>query len=75
MARTRQLRVSEPTQIRRKLAESTGKMTHIVLRDSRVIVGKILHSTTEEITLMNMRQTNMKINVNDISEIYFDTLT
>ena len=75
MAHTRQLRLSESTQIRQKLADSLGKMMHIVLRDNRVIIGSVLKADTHGITLLNMRQRNMKINFNEISEIYFDTLT
>ena len=74
MARTRQLRLSEASQIRQKLADSLGKMMHIVLRDSRVMIGSIRKADADGIILLNMRQKNMKINFNQISEIFFDTV-
>jgi hypothetical protein len=75
MAHTRQLRLSEATQIRQKLTDSVGKMMHIVLRDSRVIIGSVHKTDASGITLLNMRRKNMKIDFSQISEIYFDTLT
>jgi hypothetical protein len=74
MAHTRQLRLNEPALIRQKLTDSMGKMMHIVLRDNRVLIGSVHKADADGITLLNMRQKNMKIGFHQISEIYFDTI-
>jgi len=71
--RTRQLRLNDPDQIRRRLPEFLGKKINIVLKDNTVMFGELMKVNTNEIILQNMRLENARFPLESIAEAYFDT--
>lgn len=72
---TKQLRISDADQIRKRSAECVGKQVSIVLRNNMVMSGKLTKAGSSEIRLQNMmlKETNYAFDV--ITELYFDSLT
>jgi hypothetical protein len=74
MAHTRQLRIQQPEQIRQRLSQSIGKLVHLVMKDNRVIIGTINGINENAVVVTNMRLKDMRISLQEIAEIYVDTL-
>lgn len=74
MTSTRQIRLSDPTQIRNRINEFTGKKINIVLTDNRVIIGELRHVSGSGIDLVNMRLKKTHFKFEQLSEIYFDSI-
>jgi acetyl-CoA carboxylase carboxyltransferase component len=70
---TKQLRLSDPEQIRKRIDEFVGKQINIVLTDSTVVFGTLEHVTATGITLQNMRLKKTIYPFVTLTEIYFDT--
>jgi hypothetical protein len=71
--RTKQLRLSDSGEIRRRMPEFLGKKINIVFTDGTVMFGELNNVTDSEIVLRNMRRETMKYALQSIVEIYFDT--
>jgi hypothetical protein len=69
---TRQIRLSSQDQIRKKLKDFIGKKINIVLCNRTVLFGKLKHAGETDLTFENMRLEPFTIQLNDISEVYFD---
>jgi hypothetical protein len=74
MSNTKQLRITDPLEIRKRISEFPGKKINIVFTDSRVIVGTLMEIKPDGIVLQNMRLKNEYFPFNQLTEIYFDTL-
>lgn len=74
MSRTRQHRIQDPAAIRKAIGSSVGKMLHVVMKDDRVMIGKLERAVENTLTISNMRQKSMTLDVTQISEIYIDRL-
>ncbi len=72
--RTKQLRLSDVDQIRRRLPEFVGKKINIVLTDRTVMFGELSKVNNSGIVLKNMRLEDMKYPFQSIAEIYFDVI-
>lgn len=72
---TRQLRLSDPAQFRSKTKELVGKHIHLIFTDQTSLSGQLKAATHDEITVMNMRQKEIKRRIDTIAEIYLDTTT
>ena len=70
---TKQLRISDPEQIRSRLKNFLGKKINIVMHDSTVLFGILKEVNATEITLVNMRLRKGVCSISDIAEIYLDT--
>ncbi|MBL0739922.1 hypothetical protein [Chryseolinea lacunae] len=70
---TKQLRLSDTEQIRKRITEFLGKKINIVLTDDTAMVGELAAANATEITLVNMRQKKMIYRLNTIAEVYVDT--
>jgi hypothetical protein len=70
---TRQLRLNSTDVILKKLQELTGKKINIVLNDSTVILGTVLGTDESLLEVLNMRLKKIKIPLQKINEIYYDT--
>jgi acetyl-CoA carboxylase carboxyltransferase component len=70
---TKQLRLSDPEQIRKRIDEFVGKQINIVLTDSTVAFGTLEHVNATGITLQNMRLKKTTYPFVTLTEIYFDT--
>jgi hypothetical protein len=70
---TRQLRLSSTDQIRKKIQDLKGSKINIVLRNQTAVLGTIHAVGDDFLDLLNMRLTRVKIQLQDISEIYYDT--
>ena len=68
----RQTRLSGPLQIRTHLAELVGKKINIVLHDNSVVFGELLSVLPNSIQVLNMRQRQMEIAINDMYELHVD---
>ncbi len=72
--RTKQLRVSDPIQIKNRMKEFLGKKINIVLKDQTVMFGVLKEQSSSDITLLNMRLKNMRYRLSEIVEVYLDTV-
>jgi hypothetical protein len=70
--RTRQIRLSDPDTIRKRVKDFVGKKINIVLADNRVVVGEVTDVQQAGITLRNMRLKLMDFPFIQITEIYLD---
>ena len=70
--RTRQLRLSSPDQIAKRLKEFTGKKINIVLCDRTVLFGELKSVGENGLTFANMRLEAVSVPLKDISEVYLD---
>jgi hypothetical protein len=71
---TKQLRLSDASQIRNRIPELVGKKINLVLTNNTVQTGTLESSTDAYISLRNMRLKKVEFSIKDIAEIYFDTL-
>lgn len=71
---TKQLRISDPEQIKSKAGNFLGKKINIVLLDNTVVFGKLKEVNSNEILLLNMRMKKVKCPFSSISELYIDSL-
>jgi hypothetical protein len=72
---TRQLRISDPVQIKQQIGRFAGKKINVVLSDGTAMFGVLKRSNDHEIELMNMAQRTMRYPLSSITEFYFDSLT
>jgi hypothetical protein len=70
---TRQHRLNSIEQISRKFSEIKGKKVNIILNDRTVIFGKMQAIEGEIAKVLNMRLKEVRIPLNMITEIYYDT--
>jgi hypothetical protein len=71
--RTRQLRIIDAEQIRRRMNEFIGEKINIVLTDRTVMFGELKHVNDTSIVLRNMRLENVTYPIQSIVEIFLDT--
>ena len=71
--RTKQLRINDTTQIRRRMNEFLGKKINIVLDDRTVMFGELKTANETSIVLRNMRLKNVSYPIQSIVEVYLDT--
>ena len=72
---TRQLRISDPEQIKQQIGRFAGKKINIVLRDGTVMLGVLKRANDQEIELLNMALRVVRYPLSTITELYFDSLT
>ena len=71
--RTKQLRLNDSDQIRRRMPEFVGKKINIVLNDRTVMFGELTKANDDAIVLKNMRLENVTYPFRSIVEVYLDT--
>jgi len=71
--RTKQLRLINSDQIRRRMNEFIGKKINIVLNDRTVMFGELKNVNDTSIVLKNMRLENITYPIQSIVEIFLDT--
>ena len=71
--RTKQLRLIDSDQIRRRMNEFMGKKINIVLSNRTVMFGELRQVTATSIILRNMRLENVAYPFQSIVEVYLDT--
>ena len=69
---TRQLRLSSPEQISKRLKEFTGKKINIVLCNRTVLFGELKSIGSSGLSFINMRLEPVSLSLTDISEVYLD---
>lgn len=74
MPSTRQVRVTDPQQIKNRIREFLGKKINVVLTDNRVIIGTLKEVKPSGILLINMRLKKMGYSFDQLAEVYFDDL-
>lgn len=72
--RTKQLRLSDSTQIRQRISEFLGKKINIVLADRTVMFGELKKVNNDHIVLRNMRLENVIYPFQSIVELYLDII-
>ena len=71
---TKQLRLSDPTEIRKRVGEFLHKKINIVLQDKTVMFGELKEVNEGGILLKNMRLKTIAYPFNQIAEIYLDRI-
>lgn len=69
---TRQLRLSNSSQIQKRLKEFIGKKINIVLCNRKVLFGELIKLDKDKLTFENMRQQKVTLVLAGVSEIYLD---
>lgn len=72
--RTKQLRLNDADQIRRRMPEFLGKKINIVLADSTVVFGELSKTNASGVVLKNMRLENIQLPFQSIVEVYLDSI-
>jgi hypothetical protein len=70
----KQLRISDPEQIKSKAASFLGKKINIVLVDNTAVFGELKEVNSNEIHIMNMRLKKVKYLLSSIAELYVDSI-
>jgi len=70
---TRQLRLSDPAQIKSRISNFLGKKINIVMVDNTVMFGVLKEVKNSEIILLNMRLKKTSYPFTEIAEVYLDT--
>lgn len=68
------MRISDPTQIRKRIGEFLGKHVNVVLADNTVMFGELVAVEPSGIKLRNMRLKTIAYPFNTIRELYLDTI-
>lgn len=68
----KQIRISEPQEIKNRMPEFLNKNVSLVLKDNTVIFGTLREAKNGKVALSNMRGRKMTFLMDDISEIYTD---
>jgi len=71
--RTKQLRISDPQQIKSKAPAFLGKKINIVLMNNTAVFGTLAEASANEIVVMNMRMRKVTYPFSSIAEIYIDS--
>ena len=71
--KTKQLRISDPQQIKSKAPTFLGKKINIVLVDNTAVFGTLSETNANEIVLINMRMKKVTYPFSSITEIYIDS--
>lgn len=71
---TRQIRLSDPEQIKRRMNDFIGKKITIVLQDSMVFLGSLLTVKENTIILLNTRNKKVTLSIPAITELFIDSL-
>jgi hypothetical protein len=71
--RTKQLRITDSDQIRRRMNEFIGKKINIVLTDRTAMFGELMRANDASIVLKNMRLVNTTYSLQSIVEVFLDT--
>jgi len=70
---TRQLRLSDPAEIKSRISNFLGKKINIVLLDNTVMFGELKEVNSSGILLLNMRMKKITYPLTQIAEVYLDT--
>ena len=68
----KQVRISEPQEIKNRMPEFLNKNVNLVLKGKTVIYGTLREVSNGTVILSNMRGRKMTFQMDDISEIYTD---
>jgi len=71
--RTKQLRITDSGQIRKRMNEFIGKKINIVLTDRTATFGELMRANDASIVLKNMRLENTTYSLQSIVEVFLDT--
>ena len=71
---TRQLRISDPQQIKRQIGQYVGKRINIVLRDGTALLGVLKTTNDQGIEIQNMALRSQRHAFSTITEVYIDSL-
>ncbi|MEJ7646565.1 MAG: hypothetical protein WKF87_18355 [Chryseolinea sp.] len=71
---TKQLRISDPKQIKINLLNFVGKKINIVLTNNTAMLGILKEVSETELLFVNMRLKGKRYPISDIAEIYADTI-
>jgi len=71
--RTKQLRLNDSAQIRKRMPEFLGKKINVVLNNRTVVFGELQHVDEAKVVVKNMRLEKMTIPYDVIVEIYLDS--
>jgi hypothetical protein len=72
---TRQLRITDPIEISKRIAEFIGKKIHVVFNDNTALSGKLTNANSTELVLQNMLLKKNTRPLNSVVEIYIDSLS
>jgi hypothetical protein len=68
----KQVRISNPEEIRRRLPEFLQRKISLVLSDSTVIFGTLLNVKKDSVAIANMRLREITLPIARISELFMD---
>jgi len=72
---TRQLRITDPSQVSKRIGEFIGRKIHVVFRDNTALSGKLTNVSATDLILQNMLLKKFTRPINSVVEIYIDSLS
>jgi len=71
---TKQLRINDAEQIRKRISEFIDKPISLVLTNGMIMSGKLTSVDASKVVVQNMRLKKIPYSFNQIAEIYFDSI-
>ena len=72
--RTKQLRLSDAAQLKSKLSELVGKHVTLILKDNTTQTGIVKSISDSSIVFQDMRLKKTVYTIDQLAELYFDTI-
>jgi len=69
----KQLRLSDPQAIQKRIREFIGKPVTLVLKNSMAMMGTLVELDDQSVTLQNMRLKKVRYPFESIEEVYLDS--
>lgn len=68
----KQIRISEPTLLKKRLPEFINRKVNVILKDNTVIFGLLKKTDDQSLHVMNMRQKEIVLPMEKVAEFYTD---
>lgn len=68
----KQIRISDPTLLKKRLPEFLNRNVNLILKDNTVIFGLLKKTDGQSLHIMNMRLKEIKLPMENVAEFYTD---
>ena len=68
----KQIRISDPTLLRRRLPEFINRKVNLILKDNTVVFGQLKKTDAQTVYIINMRLKEVRLPVDNVAEFYTD---
>lgn len=68
----KQIRISDPTLLKRRIPEFIDRKVNLILKDNTVIFGQLKKTDAQSLYIVNMRLKEIKLPMENVAEFYTD---